>query len=123
MTQCATCRATYASALADGTRYFHACPSLSEAEVIAATGLNVDRTKWTVADAATFAAASRVRPNARNENVPAPAVLAATIAAANLPHDVDYQKKVNALLETALVSAGAGTTIVADVQAQQAQLS
>lgn len=108
MTKCATCAGTYATVLIDGTRYFHACPPLSDAEVIAANALNTDRSKWSAADAATFAAASRVRPNARNENAPAPATLAPQVAAIPTSDPTTYWNAVNKVLNTAVVSAGAG---------------
>lgn len=109
MMTCKTCLGTYTATLADGTRYFHACPQLSDADVITALGLNVDRTKWTPLEAQTFAAASRVRPLARNENAPdAPTQLAIAKAAAAID-DPNYWKKVNAALDTSLVAAGKGT--------------
>lgn len=112
MTKCLTCGATYPAVGVDNVRYFHACPPLSDAEVIAALGLNVDATKWTALERSTFAAAPRGRANARNENAPGPIAQKGVIAAATTANDPDYWKKVNAALETAVVSAGAGTTQV-----------
>lgn len=112
MTKCTTCSATYASLGPDNIRYFHACPPLSDAEVIAALGLNVDRTKWTPLEQASFAAAPRVRPNARNENAPDGATQRVLVDAATQPNNPDHWKHVNAVLETAVVSAGAGVTTV-----------
>lgn len=122
MTRCSTCGATYAPMQADSTRYFHQCPPLSDADIVTALGLNVDRAKWTAQNAADFAAASRVRPNARNENVPSAAVLTAAVQAANIPNGVERAKQVNAIRESAITAAGAGVTTVADVQAQQVSL-
>lgn len=109
MTKCTTCSATYAPVGADNVRYFHACAPLSDVEVIAALGLNVDRTKWTALEAQTFAAAPRVRPNTRNENVPDAATLKPLVDAVKSPDPAEYWKHVNAVRETAIVSAGGGT--------------
>lgn len=109
MTKCQTCGGTYAAVQSDGTRYFHACPTLTDAEVITALGLNVDRTKWTALEAQTFAAAPRVRPNARNENAPDHVAQKALVDAATQVNDPDHWKRINAALDTAVVSAGAGT--------------
>lgn len=108
-TQCVTCHGVYELMQRDGQRYFHACPPLSDAEVIAALGINVDRTKWSAADATAFAAAPRVRPNARNENAPDAATLKPLIDALKSTDPTEYWKHVNALRDTAIVSAGAGT--------------
>jgi len=70
MVKCVTCGGVYVSVLADGTRYFHACPPLTDVEVSTALSLDPDATKQTPAQRATVAAASRVRPGARDENVP-----------------------------------------------------
>jgi hypothetical protein len=70
MTKCTTCGGTYTQVQPDGTQYFHACPPVSDAEVIGALGLPVDRTLWAKPQADAFAAASRVRLNARDENLP-----------------------------------------------------
>lgn len=112
MTKCVTCGAVYSPTLPDGLRYFHACPSLSDAEVIAALAINVDPTKWSAADKAAFAAASRVRPNARNENAPATAAQQAIVAQTYKPADPASWTKVNAALDAAIVANGGGTTIV-----------
>lgn len=109
MTQCKTCLGTYLSPQANGTRYFHACPPLTDEEVIAALAINVDRTKWTPLEAQTFAAASRVRPNARNENAPDVATLKPTIDAVPTGDPAKYWRTVNALRETSIVAAGTGT--------------
>lgn len=112
MTKCSTCAATYAATQADGTRYFHQCAPLSDYEVGVALGKNLDRTKWTAGDEAAVAAASHVRANARNENVPALATLKPAIDAVPQTDAAKYWKTVNALLDGAVTSAGAGTSTV-----------
>jgi hypothetical protein len=72
-TKCLTCNGVYAPLLPDGMRYFHACPPLTDADVIATLGLPLVVATWTAAQQAAFAAASRVRPNARDENIVPPA--------------------------------------------------
>lgn len=69
MLQCNTCGGIYPRFQADGTQYFHACPPLSDAEITAALGLPLDPTTWTKAQLLAFNSASRVRPNARDENL------------------------------------------------------
>lgn len=70
MVKCLTCGGVYHDLLPDGTRYFHACPPLSDAEIKAQLALNPDDTKLTPAELAQLKAAPRARPNARDENVP-----------------------------------------------------
>lgn len=67
--KCRTCSGEYETILADGLRYFHACPPLSDAEVKAALGLPADDDALTPAQRRQLAEASRTRPNARDENV------------------------------------------------------
>lgn len=69
MVQCKACLATYEPIQRDGVRYFHTCAPLSNAEIKAALGLPVDEEQHTKEQAAQLAAASRVRPGARDENV------------------------------------------------------
>lgn len=69
---CNTCHGIYAPVQPDGTAYYHACPPLSDDEVIAALKLPVDRAEWPPADQAAFAAFDRTRPNARDENIVLP---------------------------------------------------
>lgn len=69
MLKCKTCNATYADLQPDGTRYFHACAPLSDAEVATALAKNPDSTKWTAQDRADVASAPRARANARDENI------------------------------------------------------
>lgn len=69
MVKCLACGGVYAPVLADGTLYFHACPALSDAEVSAALGLPLDPATHTKAQRDQLAAASRARPNARDENI------------------------------------------------------
>lgn len=70
MVKCVTCGGVYTAILSDGTRYFHACPPLSDLEVSTALSLDPDSTKQTPAQRATVAATARARPNGRDENVP-----------------------------------------------------
>lgn len=69
MLKCNTCGGIYPATQADGTLYFHACPPLGDVEVCAALGLPLDPTTHTKAQRDQLAAASRVRPNARDENI------------------------------------------------------
>ena len=71
MQKCLTCGGVYAPVQRDGTDYYHACPSLSDAEVGRALGLPDEGTTWTKAQRDAVAAAPRDRPNARDENVDA----------------------------------------------------
>lgn len=112
MTKCTACGATYLPLLADGTRYFHVCPPLSDADVVAALGVPSDDAKQTPAHKAAIAAASRVRANARNENVPDAATLKPLVDTVQTPDHGAYWKQVNALLDAAVVSPGAGVTVV-----------
>lgn len=121
MTKCSTCNATYPATQPDGTRYFHSCAPLSDAEVAISLGFGGDASKWTVANLTAIAAASRVRPNARNENVPDAATLKALVAGVLAPEPTAYWKQVNAIAEAAIAAPGAGTTLTVD--AGQAQPS
>jgi hypothetical protein len=67
--ECLTCAAVYARILADGSEYYHACPPLSDDEVIAALELGADRSTWTPEERFAFDTASRDRPNHRDENI------------------------------------------------------
>jgi hypothetical protein len=69
MTKCLTCGGVYAPIGADGVRYFHACPPLSDAEVAVALGVPSNPTLQTAAQQAEIAAAPRARPDARDENI------------------------------------------------------
>lgn len=69
MKQCKTCGGIYAPIQADGSEYYHACPDLSDADVIAALGLPADRATWTRGQQRQFDTAPKTRPNARDENV------------------------------------------------------
>lgn len=112
MTKCTTCGGVYLSVLPDGTRYFHACPPLSDLEVAVALGAGNDPTKWTAQNKLDIAAAPRVRLNARNENVPDGASQKTIIAPFTSPNGAVDWKKANGALETAVTAAGGGTTIV-----------
>lgn len=112
MTKCLACGGTYATTLTDGTRYFHACPPLSDAEVCAALGAPTDASTWTAKQKGDIAAASRVRPNARNENAPDPAAQATILAPFVKPGAAVDWKKANAALDVAVAAPGAGTTTV-----------
>jgi hypothetical protein len=70
--ECLTCAAVYARVLADGTEYYHACPPLSDDEVIAALELGADRSAWTPEERFAFDTASRLRPDHRDENIALP---------------------------------------------------
>lgn len=69
MVKCPSCGGTYNPTSSDGTRYFHACPPLSSAELAAAVAAGAVQ----LADKETVdeAIASRIytRANARNENI------------------------------------------------------
>lgn len=69
MQQCKTCNGTYPDVQADGTRYFHACPPLSDAEVKTALALPADDAVLTKLQRDQVAAAPRARANARDENI------------------------------------------------------
>lgn len=69
MLKCNACGGTYEPVQADGSLYFHACPPLSDPEVGKALGLSLDSSTWTAPQKAAVAAAARVRPNARDENL------------------------------------------------------
>lgn len=70
--ECRTCGAVYARILADGSEYYHACPPLSDVEVIAALDLGADRSTWTPEERFAFDTASRERPDHRDENIALP---------------------------------------------------
>lgn len=112
MNKCLTCGAVYPAMQPDGTRYFHACAPLTDAEVSALLGLNADVTKLTPTELAQLRAAARARPNARNENVPTAAALAAAVAAAGVKYTGTGDDPANKIRDVAIVSAGAGVTVV-----------
>lgn len=133
MMTCRTCGATYEPLLVDGTAYYHACPPLSPRELKA--GLADHSITWTPAQQAQLDAAAAAdaktppgsgtlslvdqtlasftveRPNGRNENAPAPAVLEARIAASLAPTDANYHKTANQIRATTIISPGAGATV------------
>jgi hypothetical protein len=89
--QCSACLAIFQTVQPDGTRYFHVCAPVIDKVTLVQTAL----------------------PNARNENAPTPAALAALLAA-NVPAGGDnYHAPRNAYSDGAMVSAGAGV-VVAD---------
>ena len=89
MTKCLACGATYTTTQSGGT-YGHVCPPIVDPK----TGALV------------------ARANARNENPPDPATLAALVASQVNKNDPNYWAKANAIAATAIISAGAGVTQV-----------
>lgn len=71
--ECLSCGGTYEDPLADGMRYFHACPDLSEVEVRRALGLPLDGADLTPAQLEQVRRAPRARPTPRDENLVLPA--------------------------------------------------
>lgn len=71
--QCMGCGGVYAPVQPDGTRYFHVCPPISDADVRAALGLGDDETKWSKKDRLDFTEYPRMRDGHRDENVVPPA--------------------------------------------------
>jgi hypothetical protein len=92
MIRCLACNGTYHPILRDGCRYFHVCPPLLDPK----TG------------------AESPRANARNENAPPAAALAALVDASGLVHTAAGDDPANKLRDAAMVSAGAGVTVEAD---------
>lgn len=112
MVKCVTCGGTYQTAGADGHPYAHVCPPLSMTEITAAIAQGkIVLAPGDTADAAALRGAYP-RANARNENPPAPAQLAALIAAQVPGTASNYGALANAIRATAIVSAGAGTVAV-----------
>ena len=90
MLKCVTCGGTYNPTAADGSRYFHACAPIVDPK----TG------------------ATSARPNARNENAPPPAVLAAQLAGVTDNNASNYWPARNAVSDAAITSAGGGVVQV-----------
>jgi hypothetical protein len=69
LVECNTCKGRYLAVQADGLRYFHTCPSLSVAEMIAAHAAG--KLGLSTADAARLATAKQLD---QSQPVPAPGV-------------------------------------------------